>query len=75
MTLPKVTDAQQIKNAEATYLNLIASWQIDITPEVRSFVNKAVMAGVSSTAFLQSVRQTKFYAKRFPGIMKAGPCG
>lgn len=65
-----VSPQQLTKNAEATYLNLIVSWGIQLTPDVRALVSQAVKAGVSSAAFLDSVRRTKFYAQRFPGIMK-----
>lgn len=67
-----VTPQQARNNAAASYLNLIASWQIQITPEVKAFVAKAVQQNMNSSAFLAAVRKTKFYALRFPGIMKKG---
>ncbi len=68
---PSAADLQKQKqNAEASYLNMLVGWGIMVTPEVKSFVSKSVAAGDQSSLFLQKLRQTKFYAKRFPGIVK-----
>jgi hypothetical protein len=61
---------QDLRNAQASLLAILQSWQIPITPAITRMVAGAVKQGVSTTAFAQAFRNTKAYAKRFPGILK-----
>jgi hypothetical protein len=61
---------QDLRNTEASYLNVLIGWGIPITPQIKQFVAGVVRQGVGSSAFLAEVRTKKWYAQRFPGIMK-----
>jgi hypothetical protein len=62
--------ADQKANTFAVYEAMLRGWGIDITPEVRSFINKAINGGWGSSLFLLNLRDTKFYAQAFPGLVR-----
>lgn len=64
-----VTESQA-RNAFATFEQMLATWGIAMTPEVRAFLKKAVQQRWSSALFLNELHRTKFYADAFPGIMR-----
>jgi hypothetical protein len=69
----KLAEAQAkkaIQNAIATYKNLLVGWGVVVDASVMKFIERAVTSGLNSAAFMAAFRQTKAYAKTFPGIMR-----
>lgn len=59
-----------IRNARASFMELLTSWGIPLTPAVDKFVAQAAQKQMSGDAFMRSIRKTKAYARAFPGIMQ-----
>ncbi len=62
--------AQQLANAAASYRAILTAWGLPQTSALKKLIDQAVKGGVSSQAFVEKLRTTKDYAKRFAGIMK-----
>jgi hypothetical protein len=59
-----------IRNARASFDELLRSWGIPLTPAVSKFVAMAAQKQMSGDAFMAAIRKTKAYARAFPGIMQ-----
>ncbi len=59
-----------IRNARASFDELLRSWGIPLTPAVDQFVAQAAQKQMSGDAFMAAIRKTKAYARAFPGIMQ-----
>ncbi len=59
-----------IRNARASFDELLRSWGIPLTKEVNNFVARAAQKQMSGDAFMAAIRKTKAYARAFPGIMQ-----
>lgn len=59
-----------IRNARASFTELLNSWGIPISKEVQKFVAMAAKKQMSGDAFMSAIRKTKAYARAFPGIMQ-----
>jgi len=62
--------ANAIRNARASFDELLRSWGIPLTPAVERFVAEAAKKQMSGDAFMAAIRKTKAYARAFPGIMQ-----
>ena len=65
-------EADAKESAVAGYLAVLVAWGIQPTAALKRLANAAAERQMSSAWFLQQVRKTKDYAKRFPGIMTKG---
>ena len=59
-----------VRNARASFDELLRSWGVPLTPAVNNFVAMAARKQMSGDAFMAAIRKTKAYAKAFPGIMR-----
>lgn len=59
-----------IRNARASFLELLTSWGIPLSKSVNQFVAMAARKQMSGDAFMKAIRKTKAYARAFPGIMR-----
>jgi hypothetical protein len=55
-------------NLRSSFLEVLRSWGIGITPNLDKLVNRGVNAQWSTTTFLQYLRKTNEYGEQFPGI-------
>jgi hypothetical protein len=49
---------------------MLRAWNIPLTPAMRNLINRAVIGGMGSQQFLQVLRQTRDYARAFPGLVR-----
>lgn len=54
----------------ASYEAILAGWLFPDSNGLRQFMHQAAEQGWSTTQFILNLRQTKEYARRFPGIMR-----
>lgn len=67
---PSGPTPEQIRNAEASFTNILVGWGIPVDKTLEAFVKQAVKSQWSGAEFLRQFRLTKAYALRFPGIMR-----
>jgi hypothetical protein len=68
---PSQAEVQAMRNLAASFQAIVVGLRIPVDAQIKTLIGRAVQGGMNSAAFMQTLRQTKTYAKRFPGIMKA----